>query len=646
MAIVKMDKFNLFSFENNRKSLLNILQKFNYVHFNDLLVDEKEEYLKKVKNQESLTRIDEKRSKLEYAINSIEKYLDKDELSYIEKKDMSLDMLYKEGENFRFDEIYPNLKEYIDTRDKSQDKIKNLKAINEELNSFKTLDLDIKSIESSHRFFVEIGSIADQFYKDFDQDLVKKDFKTAMVINLSKKDGLNYVIAISNLDEAKDFREFLRDHGFSKANIKTKKKVSEKIALNLEEIENLEKILKNSEEKIKEMKRFLPDFYLYQTYLENLRKKEASSEFFLKTKRVDLVEGYIPHKLNKKFKKDLKEVLGEDFVLDIKDADKDDPDVPVILDNKKIIEPYESVVETYALPKYNEVDPTLLVSIFYTIFTGFMIGDLGYGLILFIGTLLLRKYKDLPEKTDKMVRLFTRVGLSGCVFGLIFGSFFGGIVPIPGLIDTQKDFDTLMIISLIIGGISLFTALGVKGYMLIRDGDPLGAIFDVLFWYMAVGGAIAWFLLEDPTKIIAKVIMIIGMVGIVLTGGRESKTAVGKVAGGLYSLYGISSWIGDFVSFLRLMALVLSGGFVAYSVNLIVGMLWPAGIFGKIGAVIVFVIFQLFNLFLSTLSAYVHSLRLVYVEMFNKFYEGGGKKFRQMIEDSKFINIITGGYND
>ena len=201
MAIVKMDKFNLFSFENNRKSLLNILQKFNYVHFNDLLVDEKEEYLKKVKNQESLTRIDEKRSKLEYAINSIEKYLDKDELSYIEKKDMSLDMLYKEGENFRFDEIYPNLKEYIDTRDKSQDKIKSLKALNEELDSFKTLDLDIKSIESSHRFFVEIGSIADQFYKDFDQDLVKKDFKTAMVINLSKKDGLNYVIAISNLDE-------------------------------------------------------------------------------------------------------------------------------------------------------------------------------------------------------------------------------------------------------------------------------------------------------------------------------------------------------------------------------------------------------------------------------------------------------------
>lgn len=645
MAIVKMDKFNLFSFENDRASLLDILQKFNYVHFNDLEVDDKEDYVKKVKNQEKLARIDEERSKLEYAINSIEKFLEEDELNSIEKKDMSLDLLYKEGENFRFDEIYPQLKKQIDLREKSQEKIKNLKASNDELEVFKGLDLDIESIENSHRFFVEVGSIADQFYKDFDTDFVKKDFKTAIIIDLNKKDSLNYVIAISSLDEKDEFREFLRDHGFSKANIKTKKKVSEKIALNLEEIEKYEKNLEESEEKIKENKKFLKDFYLYQAYLENLRRKEASSEYFLKTKRLDFIEGYIPHNLKDKFNSDLKEVLGEEFVLDVDEADKDDPNVPIILDNNKLIEPYESVVETYSLPKYNEVDPTLLVSIFYTIFTGFMLGDLGYGLILFIGTILLRKFKDLPESTDKMVRLFTRVGLSGCVFGLIFGSFFGGIIPLPGLIDTQKDFNTLMVISLIIGGISLFTALGVKAYMLIRDGDPIGAIFDVLFWYMAVGGAIALILLDEPQKNIAKIIMIVAMVGIVLTGGRENKSIGGKAAGGLYSLYGMSSWIGDFVSFLRLMALVLSGGFVAYSVNLIVGMLWPAGILGKIGAILVFVIFQLFNLFLSTLSAYVHSLRLVYVEMFNKFYEGGGKKFRQMIENSKFINIITGGYN-
>ena len=646
MAIVKMDKFNLFSFENNRSSLLDILQKFNYVHFNDLKVDDNENYLKEVSNQENLTRIDEKRSKLEYAINSIEKFLDENEENSIQRRDMSLESLYKEGANFRFDEIYPKLKEFLDLRDKSLDKIKNLKTANEELEPFESLDLDLESIENSHRFFVQIGSIADQFYKDFDKDMVKKDFKTAFVTNLDKKDKLNYIIAISSLEEGEEFKEFLRDHGFSKANIKTKKKVSEQISSNLENIEKEEKKIKESEEKIREMKKFLPDFYLYHTYLENLRRKEASSEFFLKTKRVDFIEGYIPHNLKDKFNEDLKNVLGDTFFLDIEKAEKDDPNVPIILDNNKLIEPYESVVETYSLPKYNEVDPTLLVSIFYTIFSGFMLGDLGYGLILFFGTILLRKKKDLPESKDKMVRLFTRVGLSGSIFGLIFGSFFGGIVPLPGLIDTQKDFNTLMVISLIIGGISLFTALGIKAYMLIRDGHPIDAVFDVLLWYMAIGGAIALYLLDGSGKDIAKIIMIIGMVGIVLTGGRENKSIGAKAAGGLYSLYGISSWIGDFVSFLRLMALVLSGGFVAYSVNLIVGMIWPQGILGKVGAIIIFVVFQLFNLFLSTLSSYVHSLRLVYVEMFNKFYEGGGKKFRQMIENSKFINIITGGCNE
>lgn len=643
MAIVKMDKFNLFSFEYDRSSLLDILQKFNYVHFNDLKTDEKEDYLKEVDNSANLLIIDENLSKLDYIIYSLEEYVDEDKKD-IKRLEMSLENLNKEGSNFRFKEIYQKLKDLLDMRDKARDRVKNLRANNEELKPFENLDLRVEDIEKAHRFFVEVGTIADQFYKDFDKDLVGENFQKSFVVKFKKVDSLNYLYALASLDEKERFKTFLRDHGFSKTLIKTKDKVSEQIRLNLGKIEEEEKNIKNIELKIKDYRSLLQDLYLYKAYLYNLKRKEESSEYFIKTKRVDMIEGYIPRKLKQKFRDDLSLVL-ENYVLDINEADKDDPDVPIILDNPKLINPYESIVETYSLPKYNEIDPTLLVSIFYTLFTGFMIGDLGYGLLLFLGTLILRKVKDLPETTDKMVRLFTRVGLSACVFGLIFGSIFGGIIPIKGLIDTQKDFNTLMVISLIIGGISLFTALFVKAYMLIRDKDPLGAIFDVFFWYMAVGGAIAWFLLKGDAHKISAIIMLAGMAGIVLTGGRENKSIAGKAAGGLYSLYGISSWIGDFVSFLRLMALVLSGGFVAYSVNLIVGMVWPAGIVGKIGAILIFVVFQLFNLFLSTLSAYVHSLRLIYVEMFNKFYEGGGKKFRQMIEDSKFINIIKGGYN-
>src|SRR5690625_17068 len=103
MAIVKMDKFNLFSFDYNRTSLLDILQKFNYVHFNDLKVDEKEDYLKEVSNSSNLLSIDENLSKLDYAIYSLNEYVEDSE---IKKEDISLEKLNKEGDNFRFDEIY------------------------------------------------------------------------------------------------------------------------------------------------------------------------------------------------------------------------------------------------------------------------------------------------------------------------------------------------------------------------------------------------------------------------------------------------------------------------------------------------------------------------------------------------------------
>ena len=133
-------------------------------------------------------------------------------------------------------------------------------------------------------------------------------------------------------------------------------------------------------------------------------------------------------------------------------------------------------------------------------------------------------------------------------------------------------------------------------------------------------------------------IMIVGMVGIVLTGGREAKSIGGKIGGGLYSLYGISSYVGDLVSYSRLMALGLSGGFIAQAMNMIAAMLggsWAGFLFIPI----ILVVGHLFNLFLSFLGAYVHTSRLIYVEFFGKFYEGGGKPFKDFRTESKYINL-------
>ncbi len=202
----------------------------------------------------------------------------------------------------------------------------------------------------------------------------------------------------------------------------------------------------------------------------------------------------------------------------------------------------------------------------------------------------------------------------------------------------------MVILSVILGGIHIFFGLGIKAYMNIRDGKPKDALYDVGFWYMAVLGAIGFILGKflpqfAPYSKLLMIIMIVGMVGIVATGGRDEKSTGAKIGWGVYSLYGITSYLGDFVSYLRLMALVLSGSFLGLAINMIAGMLFESNIIGKLFAIVIFVAFQLFNAFLSYLSAYVHTARLTYVEMFNKFYEGGGIPFKKMIENSDYFNI-------
>ena len=642
MAIVKMDKFNLLAFDSDRENLLNILQDFNYVHFNDLVLEENENYLTELRATKKLAQIDESINKVNYAIDVIKDY-NKNLPEEVNTKvsEMSIEEVNKKGSNFGFELIYEQLRDLVADREKLVNQRDNLSSRYDDLSPWKDIDTNVDSLYDSNRFFLETGTISSKFYDSLQEALVEAGLDGTLVYKIGEKNGNFYVVAVSTLACRDDFEDILREHGFSRVKIGANDKVgiyltslSEKRDAKNAEIEKLDG-------EIKGYAKYLKDLYIYQSYVTNCRKKEESSENFLKTRQMNIIEGYVPSDRTGDFKENLDKILGEKYILDVKAADKDDPNVPIILKNNKLIEPYENVVETYSLPKYNEIDPTAIVAPFYTIFTGFMIGDLGYGLLGVIAILLALKLKDFPKKTEQSLKLFLRISISACVFGFIFGSVFGGIIDVPfGWIDTTKDINQLIVISIIIGAISLFFALGVKGFMAIRDGRPDGLFFDVISWYMAVGGAIAFGLTKSD---IAKWIMIAGMVIIVLFAGRAIKSWPGRIASGTYELYGITSWIGDFVSFLRLMALVLSGGFVAYSVNLIVKMMAGSGIGGLIGGIIVFVVFQLFNMFLSYLSAYVHSLRLVYVEMFNKFYEGGGIKFREMVEDTNFINIIRKG---
>lgn len=645
MAIVDMSKFYLLAFKEKRESLLKELQKFKYVHLVDSGNDFSKEDLSAVSRSEELIDIDDYLNKSKYVIERLEKIEDKKpalEALKEGKKHFTYEEIKNRARKFNFSQIYKEISSIIDEIEKKE--AENQEILNKvsELLPYKAIDLPLEDLKLTKFSKIYLGTIPQRYKENFEELLKENDSVYFDVLHTDK--NYAYYLIICHKSDDEDVIDAFRKMGFTLVNFKEKGTINENInslrerkSQNLDSIDTLNKELKN-------YLKYLDDFKIYYEYQSNEKLKVISSEKFLRTKNLDLIEGYVPSKFLKSFEEAIQLICGDDYYLYKKEADRNSHEVPIMLKNNKFVGPFEMLTEMYSMPRYNEIDPTPFFAPFYFIFAGIMIGDLGYGLLVFIGSLLALKFFNLDKATKRFMTFFNYLSISAMIFGLVFGSFFGGIIPLPTLINPAEDIMEMLMLSLLLGGVHIFFALGIKAYMDIRDNKPKDAFYDVGLWYMALIGAIGYGLSKavSMNPIVVKILfyaMIIAMVGIVLTGGRSEKTTLAKFGWGVYALYGISSYIGDFVSYLRLMALVLSGSFIGLAVNMIAGMLFGSSIIGKLFAIVIFLVFQAFNCFLCYLSAYVHTARLTYVEMFNKFYEGGGVPFKKMVEDSKYFNI-------
>lgn len=645
MAIVDMSKFYLLAFKEKRESLLKELQKFKYVHLVDSGNDFSKEDLSAVSRSEELIDIDDYLNKSKYVIERLEKIEDKKpalEALKEGKKHFTYEEIKNRARKFNFSQIYKEISSIIDEIEKKE--AENQEILNKvsELLPYKAIDIPLEDLKLTKFSKIYLGTISQRYKENFEELLKENDSVYFDVLHTDK--NYAYYLIICHKSDDEDVIDAFRKMGFTLVNFKEKGTINENInslrerkSQNLDSIDTLNKELKN-------YLKYLDDFKIYYEYQSNEKLKVISSEKFLRTKNLDLIEGYVPSKFLKSFEEAIQLICGDDYYLYKKEADRNSHEVPIMLKNNKFVGPFEMLTEMYSMPKYNEIDPTPFFAPFYFIFAGIMIGDLGYGLLVFIGSLLALRFFNLDKATKRFMTFFNYLSISAMIFGLVFGSFFGGIIPLPTLINPAEDIMEMLMLSLLLGGVHIFFALGIKAYMDIRDNKPKDAFYDVGLWYMALIGAIGYGLSKAVAMnpIVVKILfyaMIIAMVGIVLTGGRSEKTTLAKFGWGVYALYGISSYIGDFVSYLRLMALVLSGSFIGLAVNMIAGMLFGSSIIGKLFAIVIFLVFQAFNCFLCYLSAYVHTARLTYVEMFNKFYEGGGVPFKKMVEDSKYFNI-------
>lgn len=378
---------------------------------------------------------------------------------------------------------------------------------------------------------------------------------------------------------------------------------------------------------------------------------------------VSVITGYIPAESAPALEKELTEKFEAYVELE---TPAEDEDVPVKLKNNAFAAPVEGVLESYSMPGRKEIDPSTLMAVFYYFLFGMMLSDAGYGLLMVIGCgVALAKFKNMEESLRKFLKMFLYCGISTVFWGAMFGSFFGDAVTVIGKTFFNVDIAIpalwftplnepmrLLLFSFLIGVIHLFAGLGAQFYQLARQGLWKDAIFDVVFWYMLVGGGILYllsmqmfadmvslgFTLPATVGTAGAIAAGIGAVGIVLTAGRESRSPFKRLLKGLYGLYGVSSYLSDILSYSRLLALGLATGVIASVFNQMGAMLGnsPAGVAVFVFA---FLVGHTLNLGINVLGAYVHTNRLQFVEFFGKFFEGGSRKFNPFSAKTKYFKI-------
>ncbi len=386
----------------------------------------------------------------------------------------------------------------------------------------------------------------------------------------------------------------------------------------------------------------LVDFEILHAHLQMLHDKYAVLRRLAGTGQTFVLQGWVPERLTDSVRKGLESRFTIAF-----DSRRPEPgeNFPILLENRKLVQPYEAVVEMFNPPLPSEVDPTPVLAPFYFLFFGMMLSDVGYGLMLSAICLLGIYGLKLKGRTRQTAFLFLQCGISSIFWGFMFGGYFGDMISTvssgrvnipPVLFDPLKSPTSLMILSAVFGVIHLFSGMSLKAYMAFRSGDWQTAVFDVFPWFfliLGLGLSIAG--IGAP---VSGYLAIFGAAVIVLFTGRSSRNPVARIGLGLYNLYGATAYFGDILSYTRVLALVLATSVIAMVVNKI-GFLGGPSFIGYIVFVLVAILGHTINFALSLLSAYIHTSRLQFVEFFTKFYEGGGRIWKPERLKAKFIEI-------
>ncbi len=466
----------------------------------------------------------------------------------------------------------------------------------------------------------------------------------AEVYRLSQSSEQQCLLLICHKSAADAALEVLRSYGFNSGQLKgwqgTVRDNMERIAGELDRVRksrNLEReFLVNLGDR-------QDDLRLAADRISTQLNREDNRRRLLTDQKIFCLQGWVPADQAAK----LTGLLDEyDCAWELADPTEEEmADVPVKLKGNRFTRSMNCITEQYSLPAYNGIDPNPVMAPFFILFFGMMMADMAYGILMIVGSLLFLK-KKRPADPSFMEMIFW-CGISTFLFGALTGGFLGDFIPqlcrlinpestfeLPALFTPLNDTMMVMIGSMALGVLQIFTGMAVSAIKKTREGHFADALWDEITWWVILAGLVLMILKIGVIKGVPVVLVIGGVM--LLYGSTRNARGFGKVTSLVSAVYnGVTGFFSDILSYVRLMALMLSGSVIAQVFNTL------GATFGKIiPFIIISLIGNTLNLALNLLGCYVHDMRLQFLEFFGRFYRDGGKAYQPLSLQSNNVEII------
>ena len=637
MAIVKMKKLRVVAMASCREELLRQLQRLGCVEIRE--PETAGEDWSGLLQRES-SRLAEAKGALadvNTALSAIRRYGQVKDGLFIKRRPVSEKEFLDKGLSDRASAVTQDVRERLQALSDLQSEMSRLQARQASLLPWRDLDLPLET-EGTEHTLQRLGTCPAK--TDLGTMRLELEGRPAELLEISADKQQRYLLLICHRAEDKAVMELLRPYGFS---VVTFPGITGTAAANLKEIERqLEKLGRRREENKAKIAGCAGAWDALRTYADRLTAdaaREGAAERLLTDGTIVFFEGWAPAE-NMAAVSDLLERSG--CAWEAADPVPDEyPQVPVKLKNNWLTRPLNMVTEMYSLPAYDNVDPNPLMAPFFILFYGVMMADMGYGLLMMLASaFVLRTYR--PKGT--MQHFFGLLGLCGVstfIMGILTGGFFGDfLTQLAQLINPESTFalpalftpldDTLMILvgSMCLGFIQILTGMVISVIGKVKRGQFLDAFWEEITWWIVFAGI--GFTALGVTNLVLYAGIVLVVAGPIING-----RGFGKITGIFGSLYNhVTGYFGDILSYSRLMALMLSGSVIAQVFNTL----------GAIpGNVVVFFIVSMagnaLNFALNLLGCYVHDLRLQCLEFFKTFYQDGGRPFRPLAVDPKYVDI-------